>query len=301
MRKEQFLRVAILQIGELALNSARLEYFLTQSKERGASVVLLPEYVCNLFFSELLTAPPEFAANQGETQYKDLAKLAKIYRMTIVAPLIRAQNGKFYKSVYRFAPDKIYRYDQRLLMPYPHWNEAAFFANETFDGAALGQNAQNGQNARNSEIFQKLLAPRVFTIAGFKIAVFSGYELHFDLLWHRAVTARIDAALVPSVGTFESFARWQTLAKSRSFTGGCYVARANRIGAFEGAKEKRGETWEFYGNSFFCSPFGEIEDSLDEMEGILIAEFDREMIKEARKSFRFAATAKSLDPPLLRL
>ncbi|GHS89160.1 carbon-nitrogen hydrolase [Campylobacterota bacterium] len=273
MRGSKTLNIAVLQTGELALESARLDYLLTHAKRRGAKIAVLPEYVCNLFFKELAAAPIAFVKEQGDRQYHYLARLSKIYKITIISPLIRVIGGKVFKSVYRFTNERAWRFDQQILIGYPHWNEAAFFAN-----------AQN-----------KLPAPRVFRVEGFKIALIFGYELHFDLVWHKIVQSGADVVIAPSIGTFESLYRWQRLCMSRAFTGGCYLIRANRIGEYKG----KDEPWNFYGNSLVCTPFGEIENSLEEREGILDIVVERDEIRAARQAFGFSRIAKLLDAPSL--
>ncbi|MGE4294487.1 MAG: carbon-nitrogen hydrolase family protein [Campylobacterales bacterium] len=263
---KRVLNLAAIQTGSLALGSARLDYFLTQAKARGCRVAVLGEYVCNLFFKELEKMPLSFVREQGEHHYENLKKSALHYNMTLIAPLVTVQNKQIYKALYRFTPGRVYRSDQQILMDYPHWNEERFFANET---AALQM-------------------PPIFSEQGFKVALLSGYELHFDLLWHKLIERRVDLVIVPTASTFESFARWQTLLKSRSFTGGCYLLRVNRIGDYEEGAHR----WEFYGNSLLCNPFGEIENALDDREGLLIASLDKREVGEARRAFGFARALK---------
>lgn len=263
---KRVLNLAAIQTASLALGSARLDYFLTQAKSRGSRVAVLGEYTCNLFFKELEKMPLSFVREQSEHHHENLRKLALHYNMTLIAPLATVQGKQVYKSLYRFTPGRVYRYDQQILMDYPHWNEERFFANE----------------------IAPLQIPLIFSEQGFKIALIGGYELHFDALWHKLVERRVDLVIVPTANTFESFARWQTLLKSRAFTGGCYLLRVNRIGDYE----EGGRRWEFYGNSLVCNPFGEIENALDDREGILIASLDKREAGEARRAFGFGRALK---------
>ena len=215
---------------------------------------------------------------EGDAQLANLKKLAAAYGVVIIAPLVTVRRGVLYKSVFRVTPTRSFRADQRVLMDYDHWNEAGLFGG--FGGAGGGVIAGRAAGAGAGRT-----TPFVFNCDGFKIAVLSGFELHFDGLWQELIDQKIDAALVPCANTFESFARWQTLIKSRSFTGGCYILRVNLAGEYAGG----GEKWVFYGNSLACNPFGEIENALpvDEREGILIAAISRSSVLEARTSFGF--------------
>ncbi|MDR3347014.1 MAG: carbon-nitrogen hydrolase family protein [Helicobacteraceae bacterium] len=268
-RNTRTLEIAVAQTATLALNSAKLDYLLAQAKSRQCRLVVLGEYACNTFFKELEQMPRSFVREQGERFYQTLGKLSRQYQISIIAPLARSAGDGIYKSIYRFTPKKIWRFDQQILMDYGHWNEASFFANSV----------------------NMLKSPPIFRENGFRIGVLSGFELHFDALWHKLIDRNVDVVIVPTCGTFESFARWQTLAKTRSMTGGCYLLRANRIGEYLTKPEK----WVFYGNSFICNPFGEIENALDDKEGVLVASIDRDEIGEAKKTFGFRRILKKYE------
>ncbi|MDR2034709.1 MAG: carbon-nitrogen hydrolase family protein [Helicobacteraceae bacterium] len=268
MKRNKTFNVAVLQTDALAIDSARLDYLLAQAKSRGSRIAVLPEYVCNSFFKELAKSPVAVIKKEGAEAYENLAKLAKQYQMTIIAPIVRVIGNKPFKSVYRFAPDRVWRFDQRILIDYSHWNEAAFFAN-------------------NRAV---LKPPTIFTYQGFRICLLFGFELHSDLFWHQIIKKKADVVIAVSVCAFESFARWQTLCKTRSFIGGCYLIRANRVGEY---LEKR-LNWTFYGNSLYCNPFGEIENSLEDREGILVASCEHSAIREARQAFGFGRIARNL-------
>lgn len=228
--------------------------------------MLIGEYVCNLFFKELEKMPLSFVADQSKTQIENLKKLSEIYSITIIAPIITIDGQKAYKSIYKFTNAKATRSDQQVLIDYTHWNEERFFANPVapFD------------------------TPFMFSHNGFKIACMMGYELHFDQIWQKVIEKSVDIVLLPTASTFESFARWQTLIKARAFNASCFVVRANRLGEYE----EKGNMWEFYGNSLICNPFGEIEDALDDQEGLLIANIEKATIAEAKKAFGFARAIK---------
>ncbi len=262
--------IAAIQLASLPLDSAKLDYYVSMAKERGCRLIVLGEYVSNLFFKELEKMPISFVAEQGKRQLESLKTLARQYGVTLVAPLVTVINGQPTKSLYCFTPHKSARYDQRTLIDYPHWNEARFFTGNT----ASSHNA-----------------PLIFNHRGFKIAALFGFEIHFDPLWLNLIRRKVDAVLIPSAATFESFARWQMLIKTRSFLGGCYAIRTNRVGYYEGG----GHRWNFYGNSLYTNPFGEIENALGDREEILIATLDKEELKEARRAFGFARLLNRLE------
>ena len=71
----------------------------------------------------------------------------------------------------------------------------------------------------------------------------------------------------------------------RAFLNSCYILRANRIGQFEDTITKT--LWNFYGDSLFTSPNGEIIDCLGDKEELLIAEMDKKYLKEIRDCWKF--------------
>lgn len=254
------LSIAALQMASLPLEKARLDYYLSIAKSKKAKVVVLGEYVANLFFKELEKTPKSFIIEQSIKQAENFANLAKIYNIHIIAPLITHKKNDLYKSIVVFSPAKKEVYQQQILMPYTHWNEKKFFVNE------------QGLNP----------SPKCIAIEGFKIAIMSGFEAHFDSFWQ----TKADIAIVPSVGTFESASRWKELLRMRAFTHNRYVLRVNRVGEFT---EPKGHTWNFYGNSFCVDPFGDIESELGNEEEMFIFEAHKKTLSEARKLWKFEA------------
>lgn len=264
--KQKSLNVAILQISSLSYDSAKINYYLSIARSKKCEILLLGEYVANLFFKEIEKIPLAFLNDQSSKQIQNLTKLSEIYNITIIAPIIKISNNKPYKTIFRFYGGKKDEFDQQILIDYPHWNEERFFANQ----------------------IDPVKAPYSFNHNGFKVGVVCGYELHFDEIWLETTKKQLDLILVPTASTFESYPRWQTLLKMRAFNASCFVARANRLGVYE----EKGYKWEFYGNSLVCNPFGEIDDALDDEEGLLIAAIDKEVVAEARKAFGFARAIK---------
>jgi predicted amidohydrolase len=123
----------------------------------------------------------------------------------------------------------------------------------------------------------------VFKVDGFKFAVVSGFELHFDAIFSQLDSKNVDCILVPSVSTFDSYERWKALLCSRAFTHNCYMLRANRIGSYEDKEV----TWNFYGDSLLVSPNGEILEHLGNKEELLIVDMSHTDVVQARRAWGF--------------
>ncbi|EAK0792982.1 carbon-nitrogen hydrolase family protein [Campylobacter lari] len=255
--------VVALQFPTLALSESRLDYYLKAAKESGANLVVLGEYVLNSFFSELKTMPKSMIKEQSESKKESLIKLSKKYDLTIIAPLISAENDGFKKICIKVNPQGIKNYEQQILMPYAHWNEEKFFNNKKTDKLKLF----------------------TFTYEGLKCALLFGFEAHFDIFWQMIMKKKIDLVIIPTASTFDSNQRWLELLKTRAFLNSTNILRVNRIGNLKQENE-----WKFYGDSFFIDAFGEVQEQLGDQEEMLVVEVSK--ASEARNLWGFEKIIK---------
>ncbi|MCD8213358.1 MAG: carbon-nitrogen hydrolase family protein [Campylobacter sp.] len=254
-------KICALQLPTLPLSEARMDYYLKICADEDAKLVVLGEYVLNSFFKELETMPKSLIKEQSERKKISLSNLAKKYDLTIVAPIVNLRGDELFKSLAKFSPSQIKIYDQQILMPYSHWNEAKFFAND-----------QNGE-----------LNLPIFTYEKFKIGVMFGFEAHFDACWAYMMNKKADAVIVPSACTFFSENRWEQLLRIRAFTNNIYILRVNRIG-----NHRSNDTqWNFYGDSMLIDPFGEIKTRLGKNEEMLIVNIDKKQLSAASNLWEF--------------
>ena len=255
------MKAAVLQLSAQGLSSTKLYNYIRIAHKQGVKVLLLGEYILNPFFKELESMSLSMIKEQADKQIQMLKELSSTYHITIVAPLIIVKRKEVFKTIAKFAPSSTSYYQQQILINYSHWNEEKFFCNET----------------------KALQTPLIFKIDGFKFALMSGFELHFDELFKELSTKNIDCILVPSVSTFESYERWKALILTRAFTHNCYILRANRIGEYQ----DKDFTWKFYGDSVLASPNGEILEHLGNKEELMIAEMNHTDVVQARRTWGF--------------
>lgn len=255
------MRVAVLQLSAQGMSSTKLYNYVRIASKKNVKVLLLGEYILNPFFKELKSLSTAMIKEQAIHQIKILKELSKTYNMIIVAPLVIVKKQKIYKTVAKFAPTSTSYYQQQLLINYPHWNEEKFFDNE----------------------LKKIKSPLVFKVDGFKFALMSGFELHFDEIWRKLSNKKIDCVLLPSVSTFDSFERWKNLITSRAFTQNCYILRANRIGKYKDEELN----WQFYGDSILASPNGEIVSHLGNKEELMLVDMSHTEVVQARRIWGF--------------
>ena len=255
------MKVAVIQTSSLPYEKAKINYFLSILRSKQVKLVVLPEYVLNLFFKELEKTPIKFIKKQSDNQIKLLKKLSKRYKLTIIAPIVMVENNKIYKIFAKFSPNSNRFYHQQVFMPYSHWNEKKFFT-------------------------PKKNKPIVFKIENINIAILPGFESHFDEFWKYFREKNVDLVVVPSVATFGSKQRWRNLLSTFAFLNNCYVLRANRVGSFK--------NWKFYGDSFLFNPHGEIVDYLNDKEELLVVNIDKKEVKEAKKDWKFIHLRKDI-------
>lgn len=253
--------VGALQLPSVGMSTTKLYHYVRIAHKRGVKVMLLGEYLLNSFFKELLRTPLPMLRELCEHQLGILRNLAATYDIVFVAPLVTVKHTGAYKSIVKITPRSTAYYHQQVLIDYPHWDEAAFFANPV----------------------APFTPPMTFRVGAFRFAVMGGYEIHFDPLWAYIFEKRIDCVLLPTASTFGSHERWRSLIVSRAFTHNCYILRANRIGdVLDGMR-----IWRFYGDSLLASPDGDIENSLGESEELMVAKLKPGLVHDARKGWRF--------------
>ena len=255
--------VCALQLPTQPMSESRLDYYFRICADESARLVVLGEYVLNSFFKELELMPKSLIKEQSERKKHALAAMAQKYNLEILAPLVLPKSKGFIKVAARFSPTSSRFYEQQILMPYPHWNEAKFFANK-----AEGE-----------------LNLPVFNYEKFKIGVMFGFEAHFDAAWAYMARKKVDAVVVPTACTFFSESRWEELLKTRAFTNNVYVLRVNRVGNHKAAS---GEQWSFYGDSMLISPFGEVVSRLGKNEEMMVAKLEKTELAQARHLWGFS-------------
>lgn len=255
------MRAAVLQLNAQGMSSTKLYNNIRIAHKKGVKVLLLGEYVLNPFFKELQNMSLSMIKEQASHQIKILKELSSTYCMTIIAPLILVKKDALYKTIAKFSPSSTSYYQQQILINYSHWNEEKFFSNS----------------------IDMLQTPMVFKIDGFKFGVISGFELHFDEIFQSLKEKKVDAVLVPSVATFESYQRWKALISMRAFLNNCYILRANRIGEYQDKEV----SWKFYGDSVLASPHGEILSHLGNKEELMIVDMSHTDVLQARRAWGF--------------
>lgn len=255
-------QIALLQMENM--NEHRIKTYLKSIRKN--SIVAFGEYVLNPFFSLIENIKEEEINGNNEKNIAFLKDVSREFGHCIIAPIIDCKDNLFYKNLVVIHEELILRYEQQKLISFSHWNEKTFFSNKI-------------STTLNQPFIFKATIENEKTI---HIGAMFGYEAHFDELWVHLKKWDVDVVIIPTVSTFESKNRWQSLFNSHSFTNSCYVFRINRIGNIM----NRGFKWEFYGNSF-SSFGGDLLDSLDREEGMLCCNIDIDSLESIKNEWGF--------------
>lgn len=266
------MRVALLQVSKVE-SPLYLDSYLQNCAKQGVSLVVLPEYTFEPFFRHLCSLPsPQLVASHNVSILRQLSQFAKQYKLEIITPIVvdsytlklsnNRLSSKFYKTIALVDSRGFTFYIQQRLINYAHWDEHAFFANKHYKKPRL---------------------PMTIERDGLKIGILSGFELHFDELFVAMKPQAYDVLIAPCANTFDTLARWRSVCKTRAFIHSCALLRVNRVGT-----EIIDDThWNFYGDSLHINAYGQIEDSLQNYEGLMIVSLHAESIRKAREVWDF--------------
>jgi N-carbamoylputrescine amidase len=124
----------------------------------------------------------------------------------------------------------------------------------------------------------------VFQTAYCKLGVYICYDRHFPEGWRALALAGAEYIVNPSAtvaGVSEYL--WKLEQPASAVANGCFIGATNRVGT-----EAPWNVGEFYGQSYFVNPRGEIEKiaSRDQDE-LIVHDMDFDMIREIRNNWQF--------------
>jgi deaminated glutathione amidase len=259
--QDDIVKIAAIQMASspnVAGNLAEAKRLIKMAAEAGAKLVVLPEYFCIMGLKDTDKISAREKPNEGPIQ-QFLSKTAKQYKLWIVAGTVpmESNNPKKIRNsclVYNDKGDQVARYDKIHLfgldMGTEHYHE------------------ENTIEPGNSVVSIETPFGRI----GLSIC----YDLRFPELF-RAM-GDVDMIVVPSAFTETTGkAHWETLVRARAIENLCYV-----IASAQGGYHLSGR--ETHGNSMIVDPWGVVLDRLPRGSGIVIANINRNYIKNLRQS-----------------
>ncbi|WP_229007063.1 carbon-nitrogen hydrolase family protein [Methylophilus sp. Leaf408] len=259
--KEDIIKVAAIQMASspsVAANLVEAKRLIEMAVEQGARLVVLPEYFCIMGLKDTDKVAISEKQNDGPIQHF-LSKTAKAFKIWIVAgsvPMQSNQPKKIRNSclVYNEKGDQVARYDKIHLF-----------------GLDMGTEHYHEENT--IEPGDSVVA--IDTPFG-RIGLAICYDLRFPELF-RAM-GEVDMIVLPSAFTETTGkAHWETLVRARAIENICYVVASAQGGYHLSGRET-------HGNSMIVDPWGVVLDRLPRGSGIVIANINRNYIKNLRQS-----------------
>ncbi len=224
----------------------------------GARIIALPELFSTGYF------PGGGTVNNDYFQWAEavpgpstdrLQKLASELKVTIVAPIFEVDpvHNTFYNGAFVVGPDGVVgRYRKRHIPSTPNGLEKHYFS--------VGN-----------------LGYPVFETPQARIGVSICYDRHFpETFRHLALGGAEVVFSVNSTSSSRSKKMWAPEIQVACSSNGIFILQVNAAG----------ETAGYFGQSFACSPFGEVLAQLPEdKEGVLVQEIDLEEISRARLQY----------------
>ena len=259
--KDDIIKVAAIQMASspsVAANLVEAKRLIEMAVEQGARLVVLPEYFCIMGLKDTDKVAISEKHNDGPIQHF-LSKTAKAFKIWIVAgsvPMQSNQPKKIRNSclVYSEKGDQVARYDKIHLF-----------------GLDMGTEHYHEENT--IEPGDSVVA--IDTPFG-RIGLAICYDLRFPELF-RAM-GEVDMIVLPSAFTETTGkAHWETLVRARAIENICYVVASAQGGYHLSGRET-------HGNSMIVDPWGVVLDRLPRGSGIVIANINRNYIKNLRQS-----------------
>jgi deaminated glutathione amidase len=255
------MKVAAVQVvatTDVAHNLARAAALIERAAQRGAQLVVLPEYFCLMGRSDSDKVRIAEKAGDGPIQQflADTARKHGIWLLGGTVPLQHPDGDKVWNSLLAFNPQGALaaRYDKIHLFRFTK-------GNESYDEArTIGAGSQP-------------VAVRCGTLnVGLSIC----YDLRFPELYRKL--GALDLIVVPAAFTYTTGkAHWHTLLAARAIENQCYVLASAQGGQHENGRR----TW---GHSMLIDPWGAVLDELPEGEGVVIGTVDSAKIAAVRES-----------------
>jgi deaminated glutathione amidase len=259
--KDDIVKVAAIQMASspnVAANLVEAKRLIEMAAKAGAKLVVLPEYFCIMGLKDTDKVAISEKPNEGPIQHF-LSKTAKAFKLWIIAgsvPMQSSQSKKIRNSclVYNEKGEQVARYDKIHLF-----------------GLDMGTEHYHEENT--IEAGDSVVA--IDTPYG-RIGLSICYDLRFPELY-RAM-GEVDMIVVPSAFTETTGkAHWETLVRARAIENLCYVVASAQGGYHLSGRET-------HGNSMIVDPWGVVLDRLPRGSGIVIANINRNYIKNLRQS-----------------
>lgn len=239
-------------LGQPQVNLAKVQELTAEAKRRGSDVVLLPELWSTGYDLE---NAGQYATSLDEGLFAELATLARENAIHICGSLLSVRDGRYHNTAPLFSPA-----GKRL----GHYSKIHLFRPmEEAKYLAAGQ------------------AVPVFDLPWGKSAIAICYDLRFPELFRKYALAGAKIIFLPAGWPHPRLMHWQTLLRARAIENQMFIAACNHVGRDQGRK--------FFGHSAIYDPWGETVVEAGEVETLLTAQIDLDLVEEVRQRIKVFA------------
>jgi len=259
MSVERF-RVAAVQTvsgGDVGANLAAIEPHVAEAADRGAQLVLLPEYF-GIFGARSIDKVTARETDGAGPQQDFLARVARKHGVWVVggaSPIAVADPGRVRSASLVFDPNgrRVARYDKMHLFTFNQ-------GDERYDE---GKTIEPGQS------------PVAFEAPCGRVALSICYDMRFPELYRQFTD--LSLILVPSAFTaVTGAAHWHVLLRARAIENQCYVLAAAQGGAHPNGRRT-------FGHSLFIDPWGVVVAELETGPGIIVGDVEASRLAQVRR------------------
>lgn len=241
---------------EIAPNLAAATRLIDEAAAAGAQLAVLPEYFPLIGASDDTRLAAREAFGDGPIQdfLADAARRRNIWLVGGSLPLVSNNPAKMRNTCLVFNPqgECVARYDKIHLFGFRK-------GDEHYDEAATIEPGN-----------EVVTCDTPFGRMGLSIC----YDLRFAELYRQM--GEVNLIVVPAAFTETTGrAHWEILLRARAIENQCYV-----VAAAQGGRHPTGRMT--HGNSMIIGPWGEVLARMDKGEGIVMAEFDPQHLKDIR-------------------
>lgn len=229
---------AVIQMGftdDVDDNLGRAETLVRQAAADGAEVICLPELATNIYFCfEENPRHKELAEPVPGPSSERMCAVAADVGAHVIFPLYERDGERLFNTAIFIGPDGTIRGKYRKnSIPDVRLPEMVGIEKYYFEPGDLGY-------------------PLFETDLGLKVGVTICYERHFPESTRILALAGADVIFVPTA-TAAGHSLWEVELRGHAIANLCWVGGVNRAGRDRGGSEA-----EFWGDSLFCGPSGEV-------------------------------------------
>lgn len=246
---------------DVSTNLVVAERLIKLAASQEAQLIVLPENFALLSGDETAKLSIKEHLGHGPLQ-QFLAEQAKRYKVTVVGGTIPIQNKDSDKV---FASTLVFNAQGECVS---HYNKIHLFDVNVGDESYFeSRTVDPGKDV--------VVVDLPFARIGLSIC----YDIRFPELYRLMQMRQVDIIVIPAAFTDKTGkAHWEVLTRARAIENLCYVIAADQGGIHPGGRMT-------YGHSMIVNPWGEILSQLERGEGVIVADYDRNIIQNIRNSF----------------